>query len=396
MEAKAAITGLGMVGLKRDTTGPADVLARQAVMAAIADAGLRHTDLDGLVVCRSGAASESDLGLGLQRTLALRDLSLLQVLHGEGTSVVQALQTAAMAVGAGLARHVAVVFADTPMKADVPAGKSFGRVKSSRGIKGLRYTAGLFGGAAVHALAARRHMHLYGTREEHFGAVAIQTRRWAMLNPRAVLRGELTMQAYLAARWIAEPLRLYDCAMPVNGAIAAIVSQAERAPDLAQPPVYMPGFGQGHPGLPEQRGFEPEVTSGAVRARNTAFAMAGITLANVDLCQIYDAFSYITLLTLEQYGFCKKGEGGPFVASGATGPGGCLPTNTGGGHLSGFYLQGMTPLAEGVIQARGQAGERQCARHDVVLVTNEGGRFDHHACVLLSPHADAGTKRSRP
>lgn len=136
--------------------------------------------------------------------------------------------------------------------------------------------------------------------------------------------------------------------------------------------------------------------SGAARARDIAFGMAGITLADVDQCQIYDAFSYITLLTLEEYGFCQKGEGGPFVASGVTGPGGALPTNTGGGHLSGFYLQGMTPVAEAVIQARGQAGERQCARHDIVLVTNEGGRFDHHACLVLSPHPGAGAAGSLP
>jgi len=393
--ANAAITGLGMVGLTRSTPGPADALARQAVTAAIADAGLRHADIDGLVVCRSGAASESDLGLALQRTLSLRHLALLQVVHGEGTSVLQALQTAAMAVGAGVVRNAAVVFADAPMKAATPASKSFGRVKSSRGIKGLRYTAGLFGGAAVHALAARRHMAVYGTRQEHLGAVAVQTRRWATMNPRAVLRSELTLDDYLRARWIAEPLRLYDCAMPVNGGIAVIVSRADQAAHLAQPPIFMPGFGQGHPGLPDRRGFEPGLSTGAGQARDRAFAMAGVALSDVDQCQIYDAFSFMTLLTLEQYGFCASGEGGSFIASGATGPGGALPTNTGGGHLSGFYLQGMTPLAEGLIQARGQAGERQCPRHDVVLVTNEGGCFDHHACVLLSPHADIAQKGAR-
>lgn len=389
MSAHAAITGLGMAGLRRDTPGPPDSLACQAVVAAVADAGLPLHGLDGLIVCRSGAASESVLGLALQRSLALRDLRLLQVLHGEGTSVVQAVQTAAMAVSQGLVRHVAVVFADAPVQAQQRAGASFGRVKSSHGIAGLRYSAGLFGGAAVHALAARRHMALYGTREEHFAAVAVQTRQWAQMNPQAMLREPLTMEAHLAARWVAEPLRLFDCAMPVNGGVAVVVSGAAEATALRQPPVFVRGFGQGHPGMPSQRGFEPEVSSGAAQARDTALRMAGITLADIGICQIYDAFSYLTLLTLEAYGFCAKGEGGPFVASGAIGPGGSLPTNTGGGHLSGFYLQGMTPLAEGVVQARGQAGERQCARNDMVLVTNEGGRLDHHACLLLSPHAPA-------
>lgn len=385
----AAITGLGLAGLTRDAAGPAHVLARQAVAAAVQDAGLGLRDLDGLVICRSGAASEADLGLALQRMLSLQNLALLQVLQGEGTSVVQALQTAAMAVDAGLARHVAVVFADAPMQPDKRASESFGRVKTSRGFGGLRYSAGLVGGAAMHAMAARRHMALYGTTHEHLGAVAVHTRCWALLNPQAALRTELTLDQYLAARWIAEPLRLFDCAMPVNGGIAVVVSAADRAKDMAQPPVYLRGFGQGHPGTPDQRGFEPLVHSGAAQARDTALRMAGIGLGDIDLCQIYDAFSYLTLVTLEEYGFCAKGEGGPFVASGATGPGGSLPTNTGGGHLSGFYLQGMTPVAEGVLQARGAAGARQCARHDMVLVTNEGGRLDHHACLILSPHHPA-------
>jgi acetyl-CoA acetyltransferase len=383
---EAAITGLGIAGLTRDATPPSSTLAVQAVLAAIADAGLRHTDIDGLIVCRSGAASEADLGLELQKTAVLRDLRLLQVVHGEGTSVIQAIQTAAMSVGAGLAKHVVCVFADAPVKPGKPTHESFGRVKTNRGIGGLRYSAGLFGGGAVHALAAQRHMALYGTTHEHLGAVAVSARAWARMNPLAVLRKPLTMEDYLASRWIVEPFRLYDCAMPVNGGIAVIVSEASRAADLVQPPIYIRGFGQGHPGAPDQSGYEREVQSGARLAKETAFKMAGVSIQDIDICQIYDAFTYNTLLTLEEYGFCEKGEGGAFVASGAIAPGGSLPTNTGGGHLSGYYLQGMTPVSESVIQARGHAGERQCARHDVVLVTNEGGRLDYHACLILSPH----------
>lgn len=362
------------------------MLALQAVQAAVADAGLALTQVDGLIVCRSGAASEKDLGLALQRSLGLRNLALLQVVHGEGTSAVQAVQTAALAVQAGMARHVVCVFADAPVLPGKPSHQSFGRIKTPAGIAGLRYAAGLFGGAAVYAMAARRHMALFGTRQEDLGAIAVQTRKWAMLNPQALLRTELTLEDYLAARWIAEPLRLYDCAMPANGGIAVVVSRGEQAPDMPQPPVYVAGFGQGHPGTPERRGYEPEVHSGAALARDVAFSMAGIGLGDIDICQFYDAFSYIPLVTLEDYGFCAKGEGGPFVASGVTGPGGRLPMNTGGGHLSGYYLQGMTPVCEGVLQARGQAGERQCDRHETVLVTNEGGRFDYHACVVLSTH----------
>ena len=380
------ITGLGTAGLTRAATPPAAALALQAVLNAIADAGLSPADIDGLIICRSGAASEQDLGLALQRTLGLRDLALLHVLHGEGTSSIQAIQMASLAVQAGVASHVVCVFADAPIVPGRPAHKSFGRIKSSQGMSGLRYSAGLFGGAAVFAMAARRHMALFGTLEVHFGAMAIATREWAIRNPQALLRTPLSMNDYLAARWIAEPFRLYDCAMPANGGIAVVVSATERAMDLAQPPVHILGVGQGHPGTPESRGFEPEVHSGAAQAGKMAFKMAGVGPTDVDICQLYDAFSYLPMLALEDYGFCAKGESGPFVASGVTAPGGALPVNTGGGHLSGCYLQGMTPVCEAVIQARGQAGERQCAKHDVILVSNEGGRFDHHASLILSPH----------
>jgi acetyl-CoA acetyltransferase len=122
-------------------------------------------------------------------------------------------------------------------------------------------------------------------------------------------------------------------------------------------------------------------------AKDKAFAMAGVGVGDVDVLQAYDCYTYTVLVTLEDYGFCKKGEGGPFAASGALAPGGDLPTNTGGGQLSAYYMWGMTPMSEGVIQARGQGGERQVAKHDVVLVTGNGGILDHHSTLVLSPHA---------
>src|SRR5690606_28334211 len=256
----------------------------------------------------------------------------------------------------------------------------------SRGIAGLRYTAGLFGGAAIYAMAARRYMETFGAKAESFGWVALAARRWAQLNPRAVFREPLTMEAYLSARWIVEPLRLYDCAVPVNGGIAVVITSAERAPDLKQPPVYILGMGQGHRGMPQRRGYEPGLASGGSLAKEKAFAMAHISTADVDVVQFYDAFTYLTLLSLEEYGFCGKGEAKDFVLDGGIAPGGRLAVNTGGGHLSGYYLQGMTPVAEGVLQARGTAGARQCAKHDVVLVTNDGGCLEYHACLVLSPH----------
>jgi acetyl-CoA acetyltransferase len=135
-----------------------------------------------------------------------------------------------------------------------------------------------------------------------------------------------------------------------------------------------------------ERGCDFGLVSGAGISGTAALRMAGISIADIDVCELYDCYTFTVLITLEDYGFCAKGEGGPFAASGALGPGGSLPTNTGGGQLSGYYLWGVTPLSEGVIQARGQGGDRQAPRHDVVLVSGNGGVLDFHGTVVLAGH----------
>jgi acetyl-CoA acetyltransferase len=172
-----------------------------------------------------------------------------------------------------------------------------------------------------------------------------------------------------------------DCCLVSNGGVAVIVTSAERARTLRKPPVYIWGMGQGHPG------GEPAETlvSGAPLASATAFRMAGISARDVQLCELYDCYTFTALVTLEDYGLCAKGEGGPFIAAGHTAPGGALPVNTGGGQLSSSYMWGMTPLAEGITQARGEGGARQVPRHDVVLVSGNGGLLSTHTCLVLSP-----------
>jgi len=238
-------------------------------------------------------------------------------------------------------------------------------------------------------------MALYGTTQDHLGAVAVSTRKWAELNPAAMQRAPMTLEDYHNSRWIVEPFHLLDCTLVCNGSIAVIVSASDRAKDMKQPPVYITGMGQGHPGNPKRAGFENEVNSGAIQAKETAFAMAGITVDDVDICELYDCYTYTTLVTLEDYGFCAKGEGGDFVSDGKLGPGGSLPTNTGGGELSGYYMWGMSPVSEAVIQTRGQGGERQVQQHDTVLVSTQGGFLDHHATLILSPDSTAGTNNQR-
>jgi len=382
---QAVLSGLGMAGLVRAQTLSAVELAVQAIDLALEDAGLEHAHVDGLIISKSPVQTEADGGPGLrlQHAAGLRELRQLQFIDGEGTSAIQMVQAAATAVSCGLARHVACVFADAPLRQGRKGSQAFGTIKTLEGVRGLRYSSGLFGAPSIFAMAAQRYMALHGVTREQLGAVALSARRWAQVNPRAIFRAPLSTADYLGARMIADPFGLYDCATPVDGAICVVVSARETLADLRQPPVYILGMGQGHPGQAAQRHGGAADTAGMAIAAKHAFAVAGIGAHEIQMAQFYDAFTYLTLAALEGYGFCGEGEGGAFVASGQIEPGGSLPTNTGGGHLSGFYLQGMTPLSEAIIQVRGQAGQRQCARHDTVLVTNEGGYFDHHANLVL-------------
>lgn len=385
-KAAAAIVGLGMTEMSRKFTRPPAILAVEAIRLAMEDAGLHKHDIDGLLINRSPVVPFESLNVTLQNVGGLRNLRLLNDLQAEGSTAAQMIQFAALAIREGLANAVACVFADTPLTPGQSAGMAFGQTLAGEGIPGMEAVFGLFGAPAAYALAARRHMALYGTTNDHLGTIAVSNRAWAVMNPLAVLREPLTLEAYHKSRWIVEPFHLLDCAMPVNGAIAVIVTSARRARELRQPPVYVVGMGQAHPGNPNRAGYENEVITGASLAKETAYAMAGITAEDINLREFYDPFTYVTLLMLEEYGFCSKGEGGSLVATGSIAPGGNLPTNTGGGHLSGYYMQGMTPISEAIIQARGQAGERQVAKHDMILVTNQGGRLDYHACLILSPH----------
>lgn len=381
------IAGLGMTELGRVYGRTAAQFAAEAVRLAAADAGLALSAVDGLLV---SAGSTGGVDLGLQRALGLHDLTLLARMQAYGATAAAMVQFASMAVRAGMAGVVACVWADDPLRPGGSAGAAYGRAaRAPAGWPGLVGASGILGPNPMYALAARRHMEKYGTRNESLGAIAVAQRDWAVLNPRAQLRDPITMADYLASRWIAEPFRLFDCCLVSNGGIAVIVTSADRAASLAQPPVHVLGWAQSHPGYFLRRSDDFGLVSGAAAAGPAALAMAGVALADIDIAELYDCYTYTVLITLEDYGFCAKGEGGPFAESGALGPAGKLKVNTGGGQLSGYYMWGMTPLSEGIIQARGQAGERQVPAHNLVLVSGNGGVLDHHATLVL------GTSRCR-
>ncbi|MFI0481619.1 thiolase family protein [Actinomadura sp. 9N215] len=381
----AAIAGLGMTELGRVYGRSPRRLAADAVRLAAADAGLVPGDLDGLLVSHGVGGSP---GIELADALGLRDLRLLSQINSFGATAGAMVAYAAMSVRAGSATVVACVFADAPLRPKQPSGSAYDReAREWYGFGGMAAALGLRSVNSSYALAAQRHMARYGTTSEQLGAIAVSTRDWAARNPLAQLRKPITLDDHQRSRWVSEPLHLLDCCLVSNGAVAVVVTSAERARDLARPPVHLWGWGQGHPGQRRERGSDFGLTTGAAASGAAAMRMAGITVADVDVCELYDCYTYTVLVSLEDYGFCAKGEGGAFAASGALGPGGSLPTNTGGGQLSAYYMWGMTPLSEAVIQARGDGGERQAPSTDVILVSGNGGILDHHSTLIVSPHA---------
>jgi len=387
----AAIAGLGMTELGKVYGTDARGLAARAVRLAADDAGLPLGDLDGLLV--SGGMS-GGVEIDLAAALGLTDLRMLSKVQSFGATAGAMVSYAAMAVLSGTATAVACVFADAPLREGRSAGSVYrradrgGAVPEWHGLNG--YTAamgGRYGVNTLYALAARRHMETYGTTSEQFGAIAVAQRAWAARNPVAQMRDPITLADHQASRMIAEPLHLLDCCLVSNGGIAVIVTSAERARDLARPPVHVRGWAQGHPGTRLRRDSAFGLVTGAATSGPAAMKMAGITVDDVDVAELYDCYTYTVLVSLEDYGFCGKGEGGAFVADGALGPGGRLAVNTGGGQLSGYYMWGFTPLSEAVVQARGDGGDRQAPRNDVVLVSGNGGILDHHSTLVLSPEA---------
>jgi acetyl-CoA acetyltransferase len=378
-----AIAGLGITEQGKVYGKTARQFAAQAVRLAAADAGLELSDIDGLIV--SGGV-KAGVGIDLQGALGLVDLKLLTAMQGFGSTAAQMVQYASMAVQSGMADAIAVVWADDPLKEKSRASAAYTAARSvPRGWNGITASNGITSANTMYALAARRHMKKYGTTQDQLGHIAVAQRDWAQLNPMAQFYGTpLTLDEYHASRYIAEPFHLYDCCLVSNGGVALIVTSLDRARTLRQPPVRVLGWAQAHPGKSGIRNDDFGLVSGAAQSGPRALAMAGTSLDEIDLTQIYDCYTFTALLTLEDYGFVPKGEGGPAMAEpGMIGPGGKIKFNTGGGELSAFYMWGMTPLHEAVVQARGQGGERQVDKHDRVLVSGNGGILDYHSTLVL-------------
>jgi acetyl-CoA acetyltransferase len=255
--------------------------------------------------------------------------------------------------------------------------------KMSTGWEDFMFPFGALAAPIEYGLAARRHMHEYGTTSRHFGAIAVACRKHACLNPNAQMRKPITIEDHQNSRMIADPFRLLDCSLVSVGAGAVVVTGTERAKDFSQPPVYVSGMGYGCRFATAPYADNLTTVAGKEASRQ-AFEMAGLKPKDVDVAELYDCFTYTVLVTLEDYGFCGKGEGGPFVENGRLELGGELPVNTHGGLLSQAHVGGILHVTEAVTQLRHQAGPRQVEDAVVAAVSGQCGQLGIHATLLLA------------
>jgi len=386
MGALSAITGWGLSDLSRRPGPKITDLAKDACSAALSDAGVEHADIDGLILGQSDILEKSELTIAFQHSLGLGSLNLLTITEGKGTTVLQMIQHATLAVQASMAKTVLCVFADTPIMDKRKAGQNFARPSKIMNIPDWEIGYGCYGAIGSYALAASAYKARDGLGNDAFAGYVETCRQWAAMNSDAFLRDPINIEDYLSSMQIVEPLRLLDCAYPVNGAAAFIVTRIEQSEAINHSPVYVHGLGQGHNRRSALTALINNESTGAGAASHNALSQARLSASDIDCLQIYDAFSFSGQFGLEEFGFVPRGAAYEFVSAGEIGPGGKLPTNTGGGQLSSYYLQGATPLVEGLQQAAGRAGTRQVQKNDTVFVTNSGGCLEFHATLVLSPH----------
>ncbi len=378
LRGRAAVVGVAESDLGEVGPGytPLDLIG-QATVRALDDAGLKKEDVDGLF---SASAYYHMPTLSVGEYLGIRP-RYSDATNMGGSSFVSHLFHAACAIDAGLCEVALIAYGSTQRSGS-------GRLVS--GSEVLSYEAPYKARYPVsaYALAASRHMHEHGTTREHLAEVAVAARKWAKMNPKAFVRDDLSIQDVLNSRMVSSPLSVLDCCLVTDGGGAAIVTSAERAKDLRKPPVYLLGAGEAH----RHRHISqmPDLTtSAAAESGPRAYEMAGLNPSDVDVVMLYDAFTITTVLFLEDLGFCKKGEGGPFVEGGRIAPGGELAVNTNGGGLSynhpGMY--GLLLLIEAVRQVRGECGERQVAEANVALVHGNGGVLSSQVTAVLGSEA---------
>ena len=372
---RAAIVGVGYTPFTPDSGVSTLTLAADAILAALADAGLSVADVDGIATHRVGDSVPPWVAAP---ALGIRTVNWFHDQFGGGSVSHAVIGQAALAVAAGVA-DVVVCYRAINARSEFRMGGT-GRRGAPMFDTQYQVPYGYFAPPQQFAMFTRAHMIKYGTTHEQLGQVAVTQRGHARHNERALKRDPITLDDYLASRWIAEPLRLLDCCLETDGACAIVITSAERARDLRHPVVLISAaaWGGGDSFLsggssPGSSGHTDFTVTEAARLAPRLYRMAGLGPADIDVAEIYDCFTYSVIVQLEDYGFCAKGEGGPFAASGATGMGGVIPVNTHGGFLSEGYVHGINHIAEAVAQLRGTAGVRQVPGAEVALSTAQPG-----------------------
>jgi acetyl-CoA acetyltransferase len=366
-----AIVGIGHTAHGELPGRSVEQNAAEAGLAALADAGLRRTDLDGLIACKSAQGLGNDVAVG---PLLGLDLPYVQSLD-YGTCNFS-LHLAVMAIASGLAEVVLLTYGANARSAKVDFGAPLLGVD-------LGVASGLVHIAGPAALALQRHKAVNGLTDEQFGMIAVGQRLWAQQNPHAIFRASMSLEGYLAMPYLVEPLRRPDLTMLSDGGVAVVVTTAERARDLPQRPVYVAGIAE-HSGIRGDHNPDNLLRPWLADNARALWAATGIGPADIDALYVQDPTAVWSLQMLEAYGFCGAGEAGPFLAEGHTWPGGGLPMNTHGGQLSESYMWGWMHLVEAVRQLRGQAGPRQLADPKVALYASTQAFSNAAASVLTT------------
>jgi acetyl-CoA acetyltransferase len=374
---RAAIAGVGEsdeIGRLADKSGPC--LHMEAARNALADAGLRPGDVDAVFTSGRNMANEIPEYLGIQP----RFIGGTQV---GGCSFLVHVEHAAAALAAGLCSVALITHGESGYSRVGMPRQRWGDDSVNNQFE-IPYGAG--GPVVGYGLAATRHMHDYGTTSEQLAEVAVAARAWAALNPRAFAREPLTVDDVLSSRLIAWPLHLLDCCLVTDAGGAVVMTTAERARDLRSQPVLVLGTGTSitHQMVSQMEHFDR--WEAAERAGAAAFARAGVAPADIDVAEIYDAFTIVPMLALEALGFCQRGESGAFVSGRRTAPGGDFPMNTNGGGLSYTHtgMYGIFLIIEAVRQLRGERGAAQVRGAKTALCHGTGGEWSSAATLILS------------
>jgi acetyl-CoA acetyltransferase len=377
------IVGIGLSDYPKASHLSANQHHAQALQRALADSGLEKSAIDGY--CTAGQMASNDDAVVMAEYLGIRHRYIDGTMVG-GSSFEFHVQHAAEAIRAGQCDTVLLTYGSDYLSR---MGRSLGTggfFRRSREVSGPMQFEAPYGNSLVgsYALVARRHMHEFGTTSEQLAEIAVGVREYAGLNPNAMYREPITVSDVLSSRMVADPLHKLDCCVVSDGGGAVILTTAERARDLRQPPVAVLGAAGGmtHWNISQMGDY---TTSAAAVCAPEAFARAGLMPADVDTLQFYDSFTITVLVLLEDAGFCKKGEGGAFVAEGHLRRGGRLPLNTDGGGLSSCHpgMRGIFLLIEAVRQLRGQAGAAQVPDCEVALAIGSGGFLSCIGAVLL-------------